>query len=319
VAGAILGLAYSVFMTPKYTAVYTFVLDDADKDGMLSQYAGLASLAGIDISNTGGSIFKGDNILELYKSRLMIKKTLLDEMVSGGKKQKLIDRYIDFNHFRTSWLKKKDFEGVYFHGDPAKFNRKQDSIITRFAEIFNEKNLDVSKPDKKMSVINVSFTSPDELFAKEFTDRLVQNVNDFYVQTKTKKTLQNVKVLQQQADSVRQVLNASIRGVASATEAAPLANPILATLKSPSQRRQVDVQTSSAVYAETVKSLEMAKVSLRQQTPLIQYIDQPVYPLKNNRIKKIPGMIAGGFLGFFLIFFIFLLRRLSRSLSETVN
>ncbi|MBS1504586.1 MAG: hypothetical protein JST32_21180 [Bacteroidetes bacterium] len=75
-AGVLAGLSYSIFQRPTYTAECTFVLEETSKLGGLSQYAGLASLAGINISGTGGGLFEGDNIIELYKSRSMIERAL---------------------------------------------------------------------------------------------------------------------------------------------------------------------------------------------------------------------------------------------------
>jgi len=147
----------------------------------------------------------------------------------------------------------------------------------------------------------VNFSSTDELFAKEFNNKLVEMVNKFYVQTKTKKSLENVQVLQHQADSVKAVLNSSIGGVASAMDAAPNANPQMQTLRVASQRKQVDVQASSAVYGEIVKDLEIAKITLRQDVPLIQMIDMPVVPLENDHIKVLKGLAIGFLLGAFVI------------------
>ncbi|GAA4327311.1 hypothetical protein GCM10023149_30650 [Mucilaginibacter gynuensis] len=307
-----LGLAWSVFIKTKYTAVCTFVLDESDKEGMLGQYSGLASLAGIDLGGSGGGIFKGDNILELYKSRLMLKKTLLTETVINGKKQKLVDRYITSNRLMEEW--KDDHIGpVNFNGDPEHFNRTQDSIITDITEKLNKKNLEVGKPDKKLSIIRVAFTAKDEVFAKLFTDQLVKNVNDFYVQTKTKKAALNVSILQHQADSVKRMLNLSISGVASGIDATPNANPALLILKVPSQRKQVDVQANTAIYSEMIKNLEISKISLRQQTPLIQFIDQPVFPLNDNHLSKLKAIVIGGLLAFVFSVIGLLALRLLRS------
>jgi hypothetical protein len=299
--GGLIGLVYSIFKTPQYTASCTFVLDEGNKGGGLGQYSGLASLAGIDIGGASSSgMFQGDNILELYKSRLMIEKALLSDASFDGKSELLIERYISYNKLRSRWKEKDHIDGISFTGDPEKFNRKQDSIITGFVDLFNKKVLNVAKPDKKLSIIYVNITSNDELFAKEFTNKLVETVNNFYVQTKTKKTYQNVQILQRQADSVKKELNSSISGVASAIDAAPNANPALLTLRVPSQRRQVDVQASTAIYGEIVKNLEISKITLLQETPLIQVIDQPVLPLRTNKIGKIKGIIMGGILAAFM-------------------
>jgi len=300
IIGSLAGLVYSIFKKTVYTASCTFVLEEESKSGLLGQYAGLASIAGVNIDNAGGGLFTGDNIIALYKSRSMIEKTLLSTGNFDGKKQMLIERYIDYNNLRPKWKEKDGIDHIQFDGDPATFSRKQDSIISDLAVTFNKKYLNVAKPDKKLNIIDVEVKSVDELFASLFANKLVENVNNSYVETKTKKSTQNLQILQHQADSVRAQLNSSISGVASAIDAAPNANPLLLTLRVPSQRKQVDVQASSAVYAEIVKNLELSKISLRRETPLIQLIDTPVLPLDNNRLSKIKGLIFGFILGAFL-------------------
>ncbi len=291
--GALAGAAYSIFQRPTYTAQCTFVLEESSKLNGLGQYAGLASLAGINLGGNGGGIFEGDNIIELYKSRLMIERALLSSVDFKGTNELLIDRYVNYNGLRAKWRKHDDIDSITFVGDPDKFNRKQDSIISDLVEKFNKKYLSVAKPDKKLSIVDVNFSSKDELFAKEFVTKLVETVSDFYVQTKTKKTSQNVKVLQRQADSVKKELNLSIAGVASAIDQAPNANPLLLSLRVPSQKKQVDVQASGAIYAEIVKNLEISKISLQQETPLIEVLDKPILPLKNDHISKAVGTIGG--------------------------
>jgi hypothetical protein len=316
IIGGLVGLAYSLFNKPRYTATCTFVIDEGSKSGGLSQYAGLASLAGIDIGGVGGSsgIFQGDNILELYKSRLMIEKTLLSEADFNGRNELLIERYINYNKLRTKWKEKDHIDSITFTGDLEKFNRKQDSIITDLVNLFNKKILNVAKPDKKLNIIKVDVTTSDELFSKEFNNKLVQNVNDFYAQSKTKKTYQSEQILQRQADSVKSVLNSSISGVASAIDAAPNANPSLVSLRVPSQRKQVDVQASTAIYSEIVKNLEISKITLLQETPLIQVIDKPVLPLEVNKVGKLKGIVTGFILGFFLSVVLLVSRKILKSL-----
>lgn len=299
VLGSCLGILFSIFKKPEYRAVYTFVLAEEEKGG-LSQYSGLASLAGIDIGAGGDGIFQGDNIIELYKSHSMIEKALLSTAVFNGKTQKLIDRYIEFNKLQEAWNEKAELKNIDFNGDPTHFDRRQDSIIIDLVSTFNKSVLSVIKPDKKLSIIEVNVFSKDELFAKEFANSIVSNVNGFYIQTKTKKLLQNVEILQKQADSVKSVLNGSITGVAAAADASPNANPLMSVLKVPSQRKQVDVQASTAIYAEVVKNLELSKIQLQKETPLIQAIDKPVLPLIVNKVSKIKAAAVGLILGFFL-------------------
>jgi hypothetical protein len=301
--GVLIGLGYSLLESPDYKAVSTFVLQESGHGSSLAlgQYSSLASLAGIDIG--GGSdkgLFQGDNILELYKSRLMIEKTLLTPVEIDGKTQLLIDRYIQSSGLLNTWWKKRRIENINFNSNPKKFSRLQDSIIRDVIKYFKKNILTVTKPDKKLSVISVEIKYKDEAFAQLFNQTLVQNVNDFYIQTQTKKTSQSVQVLQHQADSVRNILNSSLGKVAASTDANPNPNPTLKSLSLPGQKKQIDVQANTAIYSEIVKNLEASKISLRQETPLIQLIDEPILPLEVDKIGKILGSLIGLISGFFL-------------------
>src|ERR1700744_5091761 len=92
---ACVGLAYAMIKKPVYVAESTFVLEEGDQSG-LSQYSGLASMVGINLSGGSNGLFAGDNIIELYKSRTMLQRTLLSKCVFNSKPQLLIDRYIDY-------------------------------------------------------------------------------------------------------------------------------------------------------------------------------------------------------------------------------
>jgi len=123
-----------------------------------------------------------------------------------------------------------------------------------------------------------------------------------------------VRVLQRQADSVRLILNSSLNGVASAIDAAPNANPLMSTLRVASQKRQIDVQANSAIYSEIVKNLELAKISFRQEMPLIQVIDKPVLPLTIDKTNKLKGALMGIIIGAFIAVVILVSKKVLKDL-----
>lgn len=310
IIGGILGLSYAYFKKLTYTAQCTFVLEEGESGGGLGEYAGLASMVGIDLGGGGGGIFKGDNILQLYSSRRMIEQTLLTKDNFNGKQQLLINRFIDFNELQGKWIKKVDLSKLNFDKPTSTFTRMQDSVVNQLVITINKNYLQVAKVDKKLSIIKVEFQSKDEAFAQSFTNNIVKNVNQFYIETKTKKSAENLAVLQNQADSVRIVLNNSIGGVAAAMDANPNLNPAFQTLRVPSQRRQIDVQASSAIYQEIVKNLELAKITFRKEKPLIQIIDEPIMPLESDKVGKLVSLILGGFLGGFLTILFLTIKKL---------
>lgn len=324
--GGLLGLAYAFYKKPIYAATTTFVLEDEKGGGGLGSLAGLASIAGVDLGGSGGGIFQGDNILSLYKSRTMLEKTLLTEVEENGQKQLLVDRFIAFNKLRKKWSEKPELLNVKFsnlkEGQLAlNPNRLRDSILGEIVIDLNKKYLSVSKPDKKTSTIQVDVKAKDEFFAKSFNDELVKNVNEFYINTKTKKTLQNISILQHKTDSVRAVMNGAIYSAVAVADATPNLNPTKQVQRvAPAQRAQFSAETNKSILAEMVKNLEMTKLSLLKETPLIQVIDQPIYPLKKEKVGKLKGLVLGAIIGSILmLFYLFTNKYISDLLKKDLD
>lgn len=298
--GALVGLGIAYIKHATYTATTTFVLESGESGGGgLGQYAGIASMVGIDFAGGGGGIFQGDNIIELYKSRKMIEQTLYSN-IQEDSTQLLIDRYLNIKGWKEKWSDNPQLRNFNFKdaiNTKTNSARLRDSLVTVVVDDIKKNYLIVSKPDKKLSIIKVDFKSPDELFSKNFNDNLVRNVNDFYVQTKTKKALQTVSNLQHQADSVRRILNGAINNVANIADATPNLNPARQTLRAPAQRSQFNADANKAILSELVKNLELSKMNLRQETPLIQIIDKPVYPLNVDMLTKTRGLVFGFAIG----------------------
>lgn len=294
--GGVLGLLYSIFNKPTFVATLTFVLEDDSKNG-LGSLGGLAAMTGINLNGGGGGVFQGDNILELYKSRTMLTSALLNS--SNRNDSLLIDRYIEVNNLKQQWINNSSLRNLDFTIPKEDFSFQHDSLIGVFIENIKENYLQIKKPDKLLSLIEVKVTSPNERFSKDFTEVLVQEVNNFYIQTKIKRASDNLKIIQYQVDSVRRELNSAISGVASLSDANPNANQALQALKVPSSKRQVDVQANQAILSELVKNLEAARINLRRETPLIQIIDKPILPLKIERIGKAKSMVYGGIIAVF--------------------
>lgn len=304
ILGGALGLWYAFAKTPTYTAKTTFVLESGEGQGRLSQFAGVAAMAGINLGGGGGGLFQGDNILELYKSRNMLEETLLSP-VHPDSNQLLIERYIDYNEVRADWKEQPELLALNFSLDPSGLNpltrRLRDSVVTEFVDAIRKNHLSVSKPDKALSIIQVEVTSPDEVFAKSFNDNLVRRVNDFYIQTKTKKSTDNIAILEAKVDSVRAVMTGAIYSAARVSDATPHLNPTRQTQRmAPVQEAQFTAEANQAILSQLLQNLELSKMNLLQEQPLIQLVDTPVYPLPVDRVGKAKGIVIGGFLLGFL-------------------
>ncbi len=299
IIGGVFGLTYSFFKKPVYTATLSFALEDEKNGGGLSGALGLASQFGFDMGGNAGGAFSEANLIELMKSRNLVEKSLLNPILINKKKISLAEAYIDFNDLRKGWKDNPSLANIQFlpNSKRSNFTIQHDSILGAIYENLTKENLIISQSDKKVSIINIMVKSENELFSKYFTEALAREVSDFYIETKSKKAKLNLDILSKQTDSVRSELNAAITGVATANDNTFNLNPSLNINRVPSVKRQVDVQANTAILTELVKNLEMAKVTLRKETPLIQVIDAPILPLKKERLGKFKGLVLGGIIG----------------------
>jgi uncharacterized protein involved in exopolysaccharide biosynthesis len=300
--GGILGFVYASFQKPTYLASTTFVLEEDKGGGGLGGAMGLASSFGFDLGGGGGGLFTSSNIIELMKSRLVVEKTLLNPIQIGGKEISLADYYIQINELKEGLTKTPKLSNINFpvNADRAKFSLQQDSILQTISAGLTQNNLVIAQKDKKVSIISLTVKTENELFSKLFCEQLLKETSDFYIETKSKKSRMNVDILQHQADSIRAELNSAITGVAAASDNVYNLNPALNVKKTPGTRRQVDVQANTAILTQLVAQLELSKVSLRKETPLVQLIDRPILPLEKEKIGRLKSLILGGFLGGFL-------------------
>jgi uncharacterized protein involved in exopolysaccharide biosynthesis len=303
VMGGILGFVYASFQKPTYLATTTFVLEE-DKGGGsgLGGALGLASSFGLDLGGGGGGLFSSNNIIELMKSRFVIEKTLLNPVKVAGKEMSLADYYIEINKLKESWSEKPALANINFpvNTDRAEFSLEQDSILQIISADLKNNNLTIVQKDKKITIISLSVQTESELFSKLFCEQLLKETSDFYIETKSKKSRLNVDILQHQADSIRAELNNAITGVAAASDNVYNLNPAFNVKSSPSRKKQIDVQANTAILTQLIAQLELSKVSLRKETPLVQLIDRPILPLEKDKVGRLKSSVLGLFLAGFL-------------------
>ena len=318
VVGAVIGLTYSIVKKPIYTATLSFALEDEKTaGGGLGSALGLASSLGFDLGGSGGGAFSGANLTELFKSRSMVEQTLMQPVVEGNDTISLAEMYIRNKEWREDWQEKPKLKGIQFPPLTKRkyFTREHDSIMGKMYEDLSKTSLTVAQKDKKISIISIDVKSENEAFAKAFSETLAKQVSDFYVDTKSKKARMNMAILQHQTDSIRAELNGAITGVAVANDNTFMLNPALNVNRAPSAKRQVDVQANTAILTELVKQTELAKVTLRKETPLIQVIDRPILPLPKERFGKAKGILLGGILAGFLTVLGLIIRKIFKEIS----
>ena len=313
--GGLVGYAIASKDEYKYNASLTFVLEEdrgGGSGGGLSGAMGLASSLGIDIGNSGGGVFSGTNLPEFMKSRFIIEKTLLNPVFINNDTISIAEYYINLNKLRESW-KETRFQNIKFpyNTDRADFKIEQDSILNIFyGELSNKKVLSIGQIDKKSTITEIKFTHNNENFAKVFCENLAMETSKYYIELKSKKARLNYEILQQQVDSIRSNLNSAINGVATNNDNVYNLNPAFNIKRIPSSKKQFDVQSNSQILTQLLAQLELSKLALRKETPLIQIIDKPILPLDKKILDKSFAFIIGLTIGVFIFFIIFYLKKI---------
>lgn len=285
VIGGLGGVLFAWIKKPVYLAEMSFVTDTESKSGF-NAYAGLAAQFGIDLGGGTSTLFEGDNLIELLKSKRLVIETLLSPTAIQGDRRLLIDYYLQEVEGDDIYTGKNSFAEQGMGID-----RKKDSVLLEVAEDIIKKRLQIEKRDKKLSIIDLKVRTRDEYFSKRFAEQLAQNAIAYYTEYKLRKSRQNVAILERQTDSVRRILYGNIGEVAAINDLN--VNPIRQSTRAGSQRKQVEVQASGALYAELLKNLELSRLALRKETPLIQIVDTPILPLEKEGFGRLrTGLIA---------------------------
>ena len=315
IAGALIGALTAWLKTPTYTARLTFVIDDSKSSGG----GGLSALAGsfgisMDMLSGGNGVLAGDNVLELVKSRKLIKATLLTAYDST---QTLADRYATVYNLNKKWLKySPDGKITRFPLGGINNNRLQDSLLHEMSILILSGEFGIAKPDKKLGFFEVNTTMKDEKLALLFCNRIIKQATDFFINTKTKKLRNNITRLQSRADSIGAILNRRTYSSSSANQSLLDINPAYTSPNANVEIKERDKIILSTVFSETVKMLESSRSTLAQETPTVQIVDEPEIPLKKNRLKYsiaiLGGIIIGGLIA---IFYILLTRKKLKSVG----
>jgi hypothetical protein len=301
IVGLVLPLIYRALQKPAYAASTTFILEEKSATG--GGLAGIASQVGLDLGSlgSGSSLFTGDNILDIIKSRVIIEKVLLTP-ISGNSGKTLADLYLEF-----SGMGEKLPAPVSFAIPSVAHTVYQDSVLYVMYDQIAKKNVSVDRLNKKGSIFKIVTVSQNQVFSKNFAERLLKETTTYYVNVKTSTAAANVKRLQARGDSLLRVLNAKSYNAASFQILDP--NVAFKSMSVPAEVSSRDKSIVFSIYAEVTKNLEMSRIALVSQTPVIQLLDVPKYPLMDDRksylFLGLVGFIAGIFAAIFLCLYLY--------------
>ena len=286
----IAGIFYAKSQKPQFESRLTFAIDAGSNDG-LSGAMNLAAQFGFGFGS-GQSMFDGDNIMEIMKSRRMIESVLLSVDTFNGKAFTIVDFYLETSDIRETLNKKPRLKNISFPVGCKKetLSYLQDSILNNVYLSFASNYISAARPDRKLSIYEVRINNVNEKFAKDFTDRLVAATSNFYTEITSKKDKETLEILEKRVSSLRGNVGSSIDEKAANQDAN--VNPAFAANQSPLLKQQYNMQAYGEAYKEMFKTLEIARYQYLKKIPLLQIIDPADYPMK----RIMPGKLKTGIL-----------------------
>ncbi len=293
--GAALGLVYGLANPRKFQAEMIIAVEDDDSNG----WQNLLQQFGIDVGgNNPGGIFKGDALIRLFTTRNMVERTLLQEVEFGDGTQSLLANRL---WPQTKMAKAEVFKDLSFPADREAFTPLHDSAMMLLYRYTAEEVINADKPERKLSLIMLRATHTDKYFAHAYVTTAIDQTANYYVELLTSKAKSNLRVLRREADSVQMLMQKNL--ISSANSSDLNINPNRAALRVDQNRALVELQVSVTLYGEIIKNLKLAEIGMRKQTPIIQIVDYPQFPLNRVGMPAWQWAAIGAFIaaGVFLV------------------
>jgi uncharacterized protein involved in exopolysaccharide biosynthesis len=283
-----IGISAAILLPIEYEAKLTFIIEEPGSGaGALAGYAGVASQFGVDLGGES-SAFSTDNVVELLRSRQLVSEALLSTQGANP----LINRFIDAYELRSEWDEDERLVDLQFGPERGYL---QDSLMAGIYESLIENHLVVERVNIASNILYVSCITSDELFSKEMSERLVDAVTKYYIDVKTQRARKTLDFVQERTDSVANAMSGAELELArwkDSQRSIIKAEGYLTEL-----RLQRQVQILNAMYGEAIKNLELSKMTLLKETPLLQVIDRPILPLKQIKLSLPKAVLIFGFIG----------------------
>ena len=311
----IAGAVYSYFKKPIYTAEITFALDEEATQNAQNAFVTSGEELGLgplSIDASGAFFGRMTNIAELLQSRLIIENVLRDTIRINNHRLVFADFFLDSLDYRKKWMKAPAYDHLDFRS--AKDTLIQNAIIANIYETLSKQNIKVDKKGKETTIVSVTCITENELFSKCFLEALLTAVTNYYVDIKTQRAKSNLVFIEHRMDSVKAVYYDALTGKASFTDAHT--NPSRQIGIVSIDKQQTELQILKSAYIDLSRSMEVAKMALIRVTPLIQYLDKPVLPLKKTSSGIMKWFLVCFFAGSFMMIVFFTIRKIIKTIMQ---
>lgn len=237
----------------------------------LMQIIGQFGIAG------GSESVNAEKIIELLFTRLIIGNTLFKTDTINSQPDLLINHFVkEFNWYGD----KIDLQKIEFKPKKTEaYTIEENKIIQDIYKEITEHHLTAGVSDN--GIVEVNYKSISEPFSKKYLDNLYETISEYYISKTNEKQRETYDIVKYYNDSLRTALRKA------EAEWAILSDKNVFKVKNEGRLNQLrkthELEALNVAYTESVKNMELAKFNLINQTPILQLIDSPVFPLKENK------------------------------------
>jgi len=271
----------AAYYVKSYKSFYTAKAVFMTNSDSGSPLGGIMQLAGRFGFSTGNREIDCEKIVELLGTRNLVLNAMMTEKEVNGKKDLLINLYEEMmagesdNNDTLHHLQKKSIDSLTY---------KDNIIATRVYNHVIKKQLRSSS--SKNGLVSVTFSCPDQFFATAFVNTLMDNTVDFYVRKKVEQQQFAFNYIKKQVDSLKTRLNNKEYQLSKWYDNRYRdlkAGSMGATEYIDKVDLDREVEILSIAYAEGLKNMELARMNLIGNTPVIQILDRPLIPLEEQK------------------------------------
>jgi hypothetical protein len=312
---------YSQYEERQYGAEILFNLELGGGGGGMGDLGGLASAFGIGGGPRATDLMSNENFLPIIGSKAVYERALMKDVKIGGKKTLFINYYKD-----SSDISKQEWGGDLFN-DPNyelikyKFTKKKPEDFTKLenvaiTQIYDKlkKGTEVRTLGKGTSLTALVGITNNETLSKVWVETLLETMEEFYKEVKTKKSKLVLDIQEKRLDSLRRVMLGTDRQLANVT--AQNVNAVDPT----GQMRQQQLNRSnnfiSNQYFAQLGTVENLRLMMVNQTPVFTVLEPVRLPLVEYNWYIGQRTVSGAFIGLVVGAVFVLLRRFFKELNS---
>lgn len=322
--GGCISLTQDLFIVKSlsFKALVVFKLDVEGGSGMAG-LGGLASVMGMGggASAGGGDLFSGQNFPAIVKSQTVFEKALMSTVMLNGKEELMVNYVIDSSDIKTKEWGGSLFREPYEEAINFKFTKKNPEDFTEQENlIINDVILKLQDatfifPIEESSFIEISSLLTNERLTKAWVDNLMIAVQEYYVEVKTRKTRNLLKIQESRRDSLAGILGATDKRLSELTfQQQSIVDPMGNMKQAQVTRKNQFVNQQYLIQLQTIE--ELNKLIL-EQTPLFLTIQESRFPLLKGLNDTGMNLKLGSLAGLFLMIVAVVLKWMYQEIMNT--